>query len=590
MIEISSRNDKESYIRYTGTSMDEYYKFTEILGEIQNKYYDYNYGLWICDAISAQKIQDKLNNIHIGERLKLSPYDYQRQAIAYCLSNSGGLLTLPCGAGKTPIGLGVFDELIKCNKIQPIGVFVVKASLKTQWLKEVSKFTNYSAKVVNTFKAETSKISNRIRSKEKQIKSLSKKDAFEHSKEINILTKECDDLRQEAEQVFVGGFDPKKYQVFIINYETLADDKVRECLHQLKPDFFYVDEADCIKDPSTKRSKNLREFISAKYKYGATATPIRKNPKDLYGIFSFILPSLFPSERDFDNRFLKKWYGRVTGSKNEEELSRIIKPHCFSRTYEQIADQLPQQTIVQMYCELTPKQIEMTKYLMELKDEATSKMEALAMRLPPNMLETNAEYQTQKGLVSAYQTFAQELADDERLLKQSESNMAHKFITGASSSKLNLCMELVQKIIDSNEKVVIFSKYIPMQDFIIERLQKLKDINEYSWLQWSQIYGAISDQKRAEVLDTYNNTNEQRVLLLSDAGEAGLNLSTTKYMIEFELADSAAKQTQRHGRTRRADSIHKNLFVYQLIAQESYDEIAQMIVNKKTKYSQEILK
>ena len=79
------------------------------------------------------------------------------------------------------------------------------------------------------------------------------------------------------------------------------------------------------------------------------------------------------------------------------------------------------------------------------------------------------------------------------------------------------------------------------------------------------------------------------ILLVSDAAESGVNLKSTKYLIEFDLADSAAKQTQRHGRITRADSIHRTVVVYQLIAKESFDEIAMMIIEKKAKYAEDIL-
>ena len=61
-------------------------------------------------------------------------------------------------------------------------------------------------------------------------------------------------------------------------------------------------------------------------------------------------------------------------------------------------------------------------------------------------------------------------------------------------------------------------------------------------------------------------------------------------MIEIDLADSAAKQTQRHGRIQRADSIHSKVFVYQLIVKDSYDDtIALRSIQKKAGYADRIL-
>ena len=69
-----------------------------------------------------------------------------------------------------------------------------------------------------------------------------------------------------------------------------------------------------------------------------------------------------------------------------------------------------------------------------------------------------------------------------------------------------------------------------------------------------------------------------------------LNLSSCKYMIEYDLADSYAIQTQRQGRIERADSTHKSVFVYQLIANDSWDIIAQKIIKKKQGFDENIIK
>lgn len=146
-------------------------------------------------------------------------------------------------------------------------------------------------------------------------------------------------------------------------------------------------------------------------------------------------------------------------------------------------------------------------------------------------------------------------------------------------------MELVKAIINSGEKVCIFSRFLGIQDILEREINKLNIEN----LEVAKITGGVNNEDRHEAVKYYNTSSTCNILLASDAAEAGLNLPNTKYMIEFDLADSDAKQTQRHGRITRADSIHKNVIVYQLIAEESYDEIAQMIIEKKAKYAEDIL-
>ena len=70
----------------------------------------------------------------------------------------------------------------------------------------------------------------------------------------------------------------------------------------------------------------------------------------------------------------------------------------------------------------------------------------------------------------------------------------------------------------------------------------------------------------------------------------GANLSKCKYLIEYDLANSHAIQTQRHGRLERADSTHSTVYAYQLIVENSWDTIQQRIVEKKENYDLELIK
>ena len=93
-----------------------------------------------------------------------------------------------------------------------------------------------------------------------------------------------------------------------------------------------------------------------------------------------------------------------------------------------------------------------------------------------------------------------------------------------------------------------------------------------------------------------NNTLEQlknndyKILIVTEAGNAGISLSKCKNLIEYDLADSYANQTQRHGRVKRADSVSRVSNVYQIILDESYDIIAQRIIDKKKNYDLDIIK
>ena len=255
---------------------------------------------------------------------------------------------------KTPIGLGAYLELRKQNGGKLVGVFVVKVSLKSQWLEEVQKFTDLRAGEITTYKSVTGRYKTRIKTKEKKVDKVMQEGPMAYVAAGNLngfaeklakLKQDIDHLKEEAKTAFDNMFDTEKYDIFVVNYEALLDEKVNEKLHEIHPDFWYVDEVDYIKSPDAQRSKAICTFKDAKYRFGATATPIRKNPLDLFGIFSFVNPELFPSKGKFEQSYLKFYFGRISGSKNEDVLAKKVEPFIFKRTMDEIADQLPSQLV-----------------------------------------------------------------------------------------------------------------------------------------------------------------------------------------------------------------------------------------------------
>ena len=188
--------------------------------------------------------------------------------------------------------------------------------------------------------------------------------------------------------------------------------------------------------------------------------------------------------------------------------------------------------------------------------------------------------------IMARQTFAAEIADSEELLKDSESKLAKSYITKSKSNKVELLLDILEEIIESGEKAVIFSKYRKLQPVLEREIR-----NRFKGIEIAFINGEMAASDRfTEVHEKFKTNDACKVLLMSDAGAEGVSISWCKYLIEMEPADSYLIQTQRRGRIERADSIHDTVYVYQLIAEKSYDEIALKIINKKERYDAQIIK
>lgn len=522
----------------------------------------------------------------IGEGMTLKPYDYQKKIIKFILDSHDEddshdtLIAAGCGAGKTPMIIGAFLECHKHHLIEGPGLIIVKASLKVQWYHEVKKFSLLKPKIIHTWKDCVSSEEGMIKRREDKLKKA-------EGKEKTQLEKEIKDLKSIAKRKFAAQFADA--DLFILNYETLNDEKVQKVLLKINPQFVASDESHYIKSDSTKRAKSLCKFNKAKVKIGATATPVQRDPRDIYGIFRFIHPQLFPKKTNFNALYVRLGYGfRVIGAKNEKQLNEKISPYMYILPEEEVASQLPDIVVSQMYCQLTNKQQEVNDTFMGELDELHEKEKSLSKGLTEEQLKADGEVQAVQAAITSRQTFLQELTLSEELFEDSDSDLAKKFITGSGSPKLDMLKDIISERVDAGKKTLIFCRYARMQRVIDEALHSVPELKD---IEIAHVRGDMSPEVRyQEIYEKAKNHDNCMVLVMSDAGAEGVNAGFIDTMIEMEPAVSYAISTQRQGRIKRADSLFKTAHVIQLICENSWDEIALKIVQKKEKYDASIIK
>ena len=550
MIQLRKRDSASWFLEYKGELKDKYILLRN-LACINCKRLDEN--IWVVPNTIPQEVLKNLSiNFqvdfvtmpweNIGKGLKYEPYEYQKETVFFGSKQESALFLLPTGAGKTMCAIALYNELRLSNKITTPGIIVVPATLKYQWVKEVFKFSDLIAKAVDT-----------------------------PSKAGKKFDKQFEDV-----------------DLLICNYETLKNKSVVEKLKAINCEFIICDEVQKINNHKSGIHKATCQFNDIKYKFGMTATPITNNPENVFGIFNFLDPDLFKTHGKFaSNYIIYKGYGRVGGVKNIEHLKGQISPYIFIKQIDEIADQLPEVVVAPIYCTMSNKTRKINDDIMNDLKIAQDAAERIEKQIPdPKELEKNTEYKQWKAKIMAYQTFAQELADDPRLLSMSESNMANIYdVDGLNSPKLDVLEELVSNILDAEETVCIFTKYERMQRLLMNELQ-----NKFKDIKIAYINGSMKPEERYEQAYTlFQDTDEYKILIMTEAGNAGISLSKCKNLIEYDLADSYANQIQRHGRIKRADSINRISNVYQILLEDSYDIIAQRIINKKERYDAEII-
>ncbi len=394
---------------------------------------------------------------------------------------------------------------------------MVKTSLKTQWAAEVEKFSDLKAKIVPASRLIT------------PLYNRSKKERMSQG---NFM--EGYDTLVKADQIFVDKMQGA--DLYITNYETLNDENVRRVLNRLGPiDFVGVDEIHYVKNYEAERSKSLQEVsFKAKVRVGATATPVQRDPMDLYGIYKVINPNIFNKVRDFQRKFVKYGgYGRITGAKNEELLNKTIKPYLIIKTKEDVAKHLPRLTVSQVFCDLDPKVLDISDQLMAELDELheEEKKYLAAAHGDPHEIErikhSNPELMKLETAIVMRQTFAQELANSQELLRQSESEAASNYVTrNKPDGKLETFLDILENYWDENpaRKICVFSKYKRMQDILVNAINKAsKKRHSLANTGVAYVNGSLSPQQRySEVYEKFQGKKSTaRLLLCSDAGAEG---------------------------------------------------------------------
>lgn len=530
----------------------------------------------------------------IGSTMKLRPYPYQRDLIRFCLDAKNALIVAPCGAGKSPTLIGLYIEALRNGIIKGPGLIVVKASLKVQWAHEVEKFSDLKPAVIQTSKKYVpAKMYKAVKKLEAEAKKLSG-DALV-SKQVEIYDAQ-DAITHKVREQFEDA------DLCILNYETLADEEIRKALHEIKPQFVAADEVQYVKSSSAKRSKHLYEVSKdAIVRVGATATPVQHDPLDIFGIYKFLKPDLFPKKGAFERFYVRYGgFGRVIGSMNEKDLHNKIKSYMIIKTKEEVSKQLPKLVVSQRYYAFTDKQYKKNAMIMEQLDALNEQAKALEAHLTPEQAEHSEEYQKLKALVQMYQGFAAALCDSEELLNMSSNIHASEYTTNGDNPKLDGLMELLEEHweADPQEKICVFSKSVRMQEVMLQRLEKemKKPGSALAGTKVSVVNGSMNGDQRYEQLYTKFQGSDpmERLLICSDAAAEGVNLSKCHVLVEYEPAESYAIETQRHGRIQRADSVADTSEVIQLLIEgrndvSTWDEIMQKSINKKEGYDSMII-
>jgi SNF2 family DNA or RNA helicase len=132
------------------------------------------------------------------------------------------------------------------------------------------------------------------------------------------------------------------------------------------------------------------------------------------------------------------------------------------------------------------------------------------------------------------------------------------------SSKLKVFAELLDELIASNHKALVFSQFIG-------HLQILKDHLDQRGIKYKYLDGSTNTSKRKKIVDEFQCGDGEVFLISLKAGGLGLNLTAADYVLHMDpwwnpaIEDQASDRAHRIGQTRPVT-------VYRLVCKNTIEE------------------
>ena len=322
------------------------------------------------------------------------------------------------------------------------------------------------------------------------------------------------------------------------------------------------DEIQYLKNPETL-SYDAASDIDADMKLGLTGTPIENTLGELKALLDLTVPGYLGKDEDFETRFMRP-IQEDPESPGRNELSRLISPFTLRRLKKSVLKELPEKIEDIRTCKLSEDQVKF------YRDTIASRGKGLIKEL-----------KEQKKRVPYIHIFAllnllKQICNHPALLDGKDEKYEQY-----ESGKWDLFRELMAEILDSGQKVVVYSQFLGMIR-IIERFLKKQGVG------FVTLTGA--SRKRGDIISTFNNDPDCRVYVGSlKAGGTGVDLVAGSVVVHYDRWWNAAKEDQATDRVHRIGQ-KRGVHVFKLVTEGTLEEKISAIIERKRNLMDSIVK
>jgi SWI/SNF-related matrix-associated actin-dependent regulator 1 of chromatin subfamily A len=335
-----------------------------------------------------------------------------------------------------------------------------------------------------------------------------------------------------------------RVNILVINYDRL--EAYQDLLHSRVWGVCIVDECHLLKTPEAKRSQ-IALKIQASKRLALSGTPIPNRPIEIYGILSWLAPTLWPVKERF--RFALRYCAAkqtvfgwdLGGASNLSELSqRLHSTLMLRRLKKDVLTFLPRKrrTIIELSSDVNLKEL--------LEQE----------------LAAFHEFETRGFSPDQYKAKVRSLKTAKLRAQDNLAKLRHQ----TALAKVPLVVEFVTEVLRTgSEKVTVFAHHRDVIQALDERLGRFHPV---------QLVGGMSPLKRQQAIDQFQSDPATRVFIGNIvAAGTGITLApASSHCVFAEMSWVPAEMSQcedRHHRIGTRDSV----LIQHLVLSGSLDAI-----------------
>lgn len=318
-----------------------------------------------------------------------------------------------------------------------------------------------------------------------------------------------------------------------------------------------IDEAQYIKNHNTQAAKAVK-MVHAGFKLALTGTPVENRLSELWSIFDYLMPGFLYSYQ----RFREELELPIVQDNSENEIKRLqkmIRPFVLRRLKKDVLKDLPDKLEKNYYAKMEGEQ-------QKLYDAHVKRMQLMLDK------QSEEEFKSSKIQILSELTRLRQLCCSPELIFDE--------YTGGSA-KSDLCIDLIKNAVSGGHKILLFSQFTSMLSILEERM-KAEKISFYT------LTGSVNKEKRARMVEDFNNDDTSVFCISLKAGGTGLNLTSADIVIHYDPWWNLAVQNQATDRAHRIGQEHV-VMVYRLIIEGTIEDNIVKLQEKKKELAEQIL-